>query len=87
MVAMERRTVAATVETTPGAKKQPWYSRYRDAVSLLLAIGVFVAVLNVEIFVVSMGSQLFLILECAPSHAVKARSTANCKHADAAPIF
>ncbi len=62
MVAMERRTVAATVEGTPSVKKPPWFVQYRDSLSLLLALCVFVTLLSVDTFPVGAEVNLNVLM-------------------------
>uniref|UniRef100_A0A7S0WPN7 SPX domain-containing protein n=1 Tax=Chlamydomonas leiostraca TaxID=1034604 RepID=A0A7S0WPN7_9CHLO len=50
MVALERRTVAATVEATAAAKRIPWYVRHRDMLALSLCVLVFALVLSHDFF-------------------------------------
>jgi di/tricarboxylate transporter len=50
MVALERRSAAARVQSAAAAPKDLWMSRYRSSISLVTALAVFVVLLSWPIF-------------------------------------
>jgi hypothetical protein len=50
MVALERRSAAAHVQSASTPAKDLWMARYRSSISLVTALAVFVALLNYPIF-------------------------------------